>query len=81
MNFWRCKCGERTYLESGLPPKSCQVCEKFGSTLAQKPITHTEPTEHKLKLRYSETTGLPKHYVCTECYTRVPLEKAPVEQT
>lgn len=77
MQYWRCRCGNTELRESGMPPRTCQVCADCGSTLAQTPQTHQEPTRHTLQVRYSETTGLPKYFICTQCMTRVPLDKVP----
>jgi hypothetical protein len=70
MNFWRCVCGERAVLESGMPPAACDVCEACGSTLAQHPSEHRAPEPHDPVTRYSPITGEP-YTICVRCQRRL----------
>lgn len=54
-------------------PKDCQGCDKCGTTLAVNPDDHRPVKPHNPEIRYSEKTGDPDHYVCTECHERLPL--------
>jgi len=67
MNFWRCKCGDREYFESGMPPRDCQGCEKCGTTLAMSKSGHEPMQPHVPVPRYSQTTGELRHFVCDVC--------------
>ena len=75
MNYRRCKCGKCESWESGMPPRDCQGCDECKTTFASGKSGHKPLMPHTLALRYSELTGEPSHYICTECLTQVELEK------
>ena len=67
MNYWRCKCGETAYFESGMPPKDCQGCEICNTTLSFHPDYHKELKPHNWVVVYDRYTGEHIEYICTEC--------------
>lgn len=77
MNYWRCKCGETQYWESGMTPAKCKGCDKCSSTLATWPGGHGDIEPH--------TPGTPRLEVdqdvcyritrCRRCLTEISREE------
>jgi len=76
MRFFRCKCGSRTAWSS-MGVQTCEVCEECGSTLAESPDTHLEPTEHQWKTQFNQDTGKPEYERCRVCGARRHLPEGP----
>jgi len=76
MRFFRCKCGSRTAWSS-MGVQTCEVCEECGSTLAESPDTHLEPTEHQWKTQFNQDTGKPEHERCRVCGATRHLPEGP----
>lgn len=69
MVSYRCKCGKRTYSESGMPPHPCMGCHDCKTTFATHPDGHERLQEHQPKTTYSQQTGEPEFRVCAVCHT------------
>jgi hypothetical protein len=63
MNLWKCKCGKKEYLESGMPPRDCEGCEKCKTNYKKEPLQPHDFT----KVMYNENTGKP-YKMCSKCY-------------
>lgn len=70
MQTWRCKCGNRKYYESGMPPRDCQGCEECGTTYAQSPEGHKPLQPHTWKPQFDRNTGEPTRPICSQCGAR-----------
>lgn len=64
MNSYTCKCGKKTYWESGMPPRDCQGCEECNTNFKKKPLV---PHDFS-KIEYNGKTGKP-YKLCINCYT------------
>jgi hypothetical protein len=67
--YWRCKCSEHEYYESGMPPRGCEICTKCGSTMGTGKNFHLEPEEHEWEIKFDPNTGEP-YEICKKCYNR-----------
>lgn len=75
MQYYRCRCGKRTYHESGMPPRECQGCEKCQTTFAQHPDGHDPLQTHDWgEVRVEGPESAPTRWQqCKRCYARKKL--------
>lgn len=72
MRYMQCRCGERMcWTTMGHP--SCDFCEKCGSTLAEGPNTHVDPTPHTVLAEIENGKVVAR---CTRCNNTRPTEEA-----
>ena len=58
MQYYRCKCGDRTAYGS-MPPPACARCLGCQSNLATSPHTHAEPEPHSYITEHVQTSRGP----------------------
>jgi len=70
MNVWRCKCGKRSWYESGMSPRECQGCEACGTSFCKDDEgQHLALVPHDMGEVVQGPATSPRRYLrCKVCY-------------